>query len=261
MKISLIVPTRQREKMFREFMSSVREMTKKKENIDLHFICDDDDVISLSYTKEVMKENPDFETHLHLVQRKNDALTFNINEDYYNMAAKKCNGDLIWILADDLEILTPGYDVEIIQEAINFTVKFPDKIFCISLRDNTPPPSHKLPKFPCFPLFTKECIPALGGWVLYPRVKTWGADYVTYCIFYPLDRLLQLHKKVYLNHKSWHTKQIKPDKTNQWIGHVFNQTKRIPVHNTDRIIDIDLPVVRARLLGAFKDWREKQGAK
>lgn len=256
MTYDLIVPTCKRPKLLREFVESVDKMTKDKSSITIHFIVDDTDKDTETYTTEIMQQfQGHFKMQLHYIQRKNDIWQFNINEDYYNQIARQTTGDMIWILADDLELTSPNWDEEANQEITNFTVKYPDKIFCVSMLDNTKPPSHLLPKFPCFPLFTRECIAGQDGWLLHPKVKTWGADYVTYCIFEPLGRLLQLHKKTYLNHKSWHTKQVAVDSTNEWIGMVFNQTKMVPANNTDRIINEEVPHIRGKIMDKVRAYQ------
>lgn len=257
--ISLLVPTRKRPGLLAGFMKSVRTMTHHKKNIDMHFIVDDNDSESQAYTQALVNEyQSQITCYIHIVNRKNTVETFNLNEDYYNMAARKSTGDLIWVLADDLELLIPGWDEKVLQEANNFAVKFPDKAFCISLRDNTPPPSHRLPKFPCFPLFPREVLTAQEGWILHPKVPSWGCDYIAYCIFNPLERILELHKDCWINHISWHTKQVGVDETNHWIGHVFNQMKHVPHSDTERIINQEVPTISGKILDYAKEWLKKK---
>ncbi len=257
--VSLLVPTCKRSLLLKRFMASVWTMTFKKKNIDVHFIVDDNDPETQAYTKALVAEyGTQIACYMHIVTRKNTVETFNLNEDYYNMAARESKGDLVWVLADDLELLIPGWDEKVLQEANNFAVKFPDRAFCISLKDNTPPPSHRLPKFPCFPLFPREVLAAQGGWILHPKVPTWGCDYVAYCIFNPLERILELHKDCWINHISWHTKQVAVDSTNEWIGHVFNKMKHVPHSDTERIINQEVPVISGKILDYAKEWQRKK---
>ena len=259
---SLLVPTRKRPLLFREFIDSVNKCTKDKSRIDLNIIVDDDDMETIGYVKAVLPEYPELKSEIHYIKRQNTVLDFNLNRDYYNATAHKTKGDMIWIMADDLEICSYGWDEKVEIEVTNFTVKFPDKMFCVSILDNTKPPSHRMPKFPCFPMFTRECAIGLEGWYLHPGIRTWGADYISYCIFQPIDRLLFIHDKNYLNHKSFHTNQTGVDDTNEWIGHVFNMTKMIDGQNgmpyTDTVIDRDVPHIRNKLvLKAAEIMREK----
>lgn len=252
-KYSLLVPTRERPEMARKFIESVYQMTSQKKNVEILFICDNEDTISKNYVNGFIAEYKNHFMDVRLLTRQRTEM---LNEDYYNWAARQAIGDLIWVLADDLELLVHGWDNEVNIEVSNFFVKYPDKIICVSIKDNTPPPSHKLPKFPCFPMLTKESREALGGWILHPKVPTWGADYVTYCIFQPIDRLLILHKKNYINHKSWHTKQVGVDPTNFRIGEIFNRLKMVPHHNTDRIIDFECPTIRGQLMDKVRAFQQ-----
>jgi hypothetical protein len=233
-------------------------MTKNLNNIDIHLIVDDDDTQTIDYTDKLMREYGMFEVYRHLIKRKNLVTEFNLNHDYYNYAASQSNADAYWVFADDVEIVSPNWDEVVIQEMENFFVKYPDKVICVSLLDNTPPPSHLLPKFPCFPIMTKEARKALGGWILFPKVPTWGVDYVMYEIFHPLQRLLQLHNKCFVNHISWHTKQVGIDDTNEWIGHVFNQMKHVPHSSTERALEQEVPTIRGQLLDYCKNITKEQ---
>lgn len=252
LKISLLVPTCRREQLFAGFIQSVNQMTENKSCLELLVIADEQDTISQKYAKTVLSNFPNIESRL-LIRPYSRYL----NEDYYNWAARQATGDLFWVLADDLEICSPNWDTVIQREVESFSKKYPDKIFCVSIRDNTPPPSHRLPKFPCFPMLTREAQKAFGGWILHPKVPTWGADYVTYCIFQPLDRLLVIHDKNYINHISWHNKQVQPDPTNIRIGETFNQLKMVPHHNTDRIIAEEVPNIRLDLKEQIANFHGK----
>jgi hypothetical protein len=264
MNLDLLVPTRYRPKLFKEFVDSVDRMTANKDRIKLHFIVDYEDNQTIPYVEAVKKEYSHINSEIHYVERQNTVETFNLNEQYYNFVARKCTGDLIWVLGDDVEIVSPRWDEQVEIEVNNFTVKYPDKIFITSILDNTKPPSHKLPKYPCFPMFTQEAKSALGNWILHPKIPTWGNDYILYCIFYQIDRILYLHNKTYLNHKSWHTKQVEVDETNNWIGHVFNQMKHVPHCDTERIIDQEVPRIAGDLKRIINEFylqpKENQNA-
>lgn len=248
-KISLLVPTRDRMQLLQKFVDSVAKMTRNLQNIEIVYICDDDDMRTPKTINNLEQQYPQIAMKT-LVRPRSEML----NEDYYNHAARNCSGDLFWILADDLELVSPNWDDTVQIETESFYKKFPDKIICVSMKDNTPPPSHRLPKFPCFPMFTRECLKAQEGWILHPKVPTWGADYVTYCIFYPLGRLLELHNKNYVNHISWHTKQVEVDHINHRIGDIFNRLKMVPHHNTDRIIAEEVPTIRGKISDQGREY-------
>ena len=266
MKIDLLIPTRKRDGLLRGFVESVDKMTTDKDCITLNYMVDNGDQETEPYVKALVDQYKHIKSEIHYINRQNDIWEFNLNEQYYNYVARKVKGDLLFVVADDLELTSLGWDQDVITEVTNFTVKYPDKIFCISLLDNTKPPSHKLPKFACFPMYTKEARDALQkthcGGILHAAIKTWGADYISYVIFQPIDRLLIMHNKNYINHKSFHTKQVEVDETNEWIGKVFNQTKMrggqrgMPL--TDTLIAFDCPKIRNDLKEQIKQYYENQ---
>jgi len=250
---SLLVPTRERASGLERFMNSVWKTTTHKKNIEVLFGCDEDDNQADAVTKHIINQYRTI--HMEVHKRKRSVY---LNKDYYNWLAEKAHGDFYWILADDLEIMAYNWD-EIILNHINaFLADKPDRIVCASIKDNTPPPSHLLPKFPCFPMFSKQVLEALG-FLLHPRVPNWGADYVAYQTFKPIGRLLQIHDRNYLNHISWHTKQIKPDKTNVRIGNIFNELKMVPEHNVDRILAGEVPKHRGKLNKFIGEHNERMG--
>lgn len=253
-KISILIPTCNRPTLFQNCIQSISQNTKQLENLELLVIVDNTDDPTQDYVRKVMSQYRNIAITM-LLRERSELL----NEDYYNWAGRQATGDLIWIFADDLVVVAPNWDEVVQREVESFTKKYPDMVFCVSIKDNTPPPSHRLPKFPCFPMFTKQCLPALGGWYLHPKVPTWGADYITYCIFQPIERLLELHDRNYINHVSWHTKQVEVDGTNKRIGEIFNKLKMIPHHNTDRILSEEVPVIRGKLLDYVDPTRLMKG--
>ena len=248
-KISLIAPTRERPQLFQQFIQSIDNTTHYKEYIEVLIICDDDDAFSQEYVNLAIKKYG--QLHIRLLTRpRSEAL----NNDYYNFMASQATGDLIWVLADDLVLVFPNWDEDVQREAESIFFKYPDRILCFSMLDNTPPPSHRMPKFPCFPMFTKEARIALGGWILHPKILTWGADYVTYCTFQPIDRLVTMHQHNYLNHICSHNHQVVEDHINKRIGQIFNKNKMNPHHNTDRILAEEIPNIRLDLKQKIKDF-------
>jgi len=91
-----------------------------------------------------------------------------------------------------------------------------------------------LPQFPCFPLVSKEAM-NLMQFVLHPNIPTWGADYALYKLYTQANRYLEIKDRVYLNHVSFHTKQVPEDATAKRIGKTFNQLKMRPEYNVDRL--------------------------
>lgn len=253
LKFSLLVPTRDRHDKLRRFLDSVYKMTTKKNNLQILIGCDSCDRASQDLSNQLKKQ---YERQMNIevyVRSRSEML----NEDYYNWLGHKATGDLIWILADDLELTTPGWDTIVSNSVEHFFEQHPDKVVCCSMLDNTPPPSHKLPKFPCFPMFSVRAR-EYCGWLLHPKVPTWGADYISYCIYKPIGRLLEFHDRNYINHISWHNKQERPDSTSKRIGNIFNKLKMVPHHNTDRILAEECPKIRNEIMDKIKAFNHQK---
>lgn len=240
-RFSLLVPTREREQLANKFMNSIWTNTTHKHNIEILFLCDNDDGGSQNYVIYLQKKFSAID--IKLINR--DRTEF-INKDYYNYLADRAEGEYLWVLADDLEIVRPNWDEIVYNNIQNFLADKPDKIVCVSIKDNTPPPSHRLPKFPCFPMFSRQA-KDFFGWILHPAPPNWGADYIVYMIYRPANRLLEINDTNYINHISYHTKQVQPDNTNRRIGEIFNRLKMIPKYNTDRILSEEVPKLRQQL--------------
>ncbi len=244
MKFSLLVPTRGRPGRLAQFVDSVYTQTTHKKNIEILFALDEDDIDGQTNVQQLINHYKG-QMEMRFYTRPQSEM---LNNDYYNWLGEFATGDMVWILADDLILTQPDWDTVVTREVESFFKIFPDKVVCVSIKDNTPPPSHRLPKFPCFPMFSKEAKKACKGWYLHPKVPTWGADYVSYCIFQPIGRLLEIHDRNYLNHISWHTKQVEVDATNHRIGAIFNRLKGVWHHNTDRILAEEVPAIRNEIV-------------
>lgn len=240
MKISCIIPTRDRQKLFLGCIKSLINNTNKVQDLEVMVVCDEDDSSSISYVNEIIKNHKVLDIKL-LTRLRTEM----INKDYYNYGGEHATGDLLFIMADDLEIVAPNWDLDIAREYESWCVKYPDKIFMVALRDNTPSPSHRIKKPICFPMFTREAMVAQGGWLLLPKIPTWGVDTIMQKIYQAeengLDRTITLDGRNYINHISHHNHQVEIDSTSERIGRIFNRLKMRPEHNTDIAIATDVP--------------------
>ncbi len=240
-KYSLIIPTRDRPVLFHRAMESIYTHTTHKNDIEILVICDTCDPQSPLYVEDAQKKWPSLNIRLLLRERSEFS-----NRDYYNWAADQSVGELVWIFADDLEIVKYNWD-EVIWEGYQAAKRNRmDNVLCLSIKDNTPVPRHDMPKFPCFPMFTRECR-AFFGWWLHPAPPNWGVDYICYQIMNPSGSIIAFHQDNFLNHISYHTHQCKEDATSLRIGSIFNRLKMIPKFNTDRILGEEVPDLQKRL--------------
>ena len=240
---SLLVPTRERVSSLARLFKSIFDTTIHKDQIEILCAVDPDDLKTLQHLPDLINK---YKKIIDIRLHQRPYRTQFLNKDYYNWLAERARGDFMWILGDDLVFYIKEWDEYILERINGFFKHNPSRILCASIKDNTPKPSHHLPNFPCFPMFSKETFKVMG-YLLHPKVPTWGADYISYQTFKPINRLLEIHDKVFLNHISYHTRQCEADKVTRRVGNIFNQLKNVRFHNIQRIEREELPETRKRL--------------
>ena len=249
MDFSLIVPHRERIKPVITYVQSIDRTVKDPSKIEIIFILDDNHPPTEDNIKNLQIRYKHLNIKYYIRSR-----TPYTNKDYYNYGAQYAQGKYIWVNADDLVMLQHHWDERIFNFLETHLKDKKDRIICASIKDNTPKPSPHLPKFPCFPLFSREVLEVLG-YILYPKIPTWGADYIAYQIFHPIHRLLEIQDKCYINHISYHTKTAVEDNVSKTVGATFNALKNVPYHNIQRIEKEELPLVREKLLNYIKNHK------
>jgi glycosyltransferase involved in cell wall biosynthesis len=229
MKISLLVPTRERLQGIGRLLNSIVSCTKNLQDIEILFGTDEDDIYTHQFLN-VINHQQLYPT-LNISYYKRPRSEF-INRDYYNWLAAFAKGDYIWAVADDLVFLVPEWDKLILEKAETYLADKPDRIVCLGIKDNTPKPKVTLPQFPCFPMITKEAY-NFFGFILHPQIPTWGADYLLYLLYTGAKRYLEICDYVYLEHISWHTKAVEEDKISSRIRTIFGRLQHVQQHNVD----------------------------
>jgi len=230
MKFSLLCPTRARTKGVTRLLQNLQETALKLTNIEILFVVDEDDQPTIQFFNIISHQKLYENINLKVFYRTRSEFT---NRDYYNFLAEKATGDYIWALADDLVFLIQDWDKIIEAYIEGYLSNKPDRIMCAGIKDSTPPPKRNLPNFPCFPLVTKEAF-KFFGFLLHPQIPTWGADYLLYLLYHGAGRYLEIQDSVYLNHISWHTKQVPEDATAKNIRKIFGRLQHNPTYNVDR---------------------------
>jgi len=249
-EFSLLCPTRERKNERNRFLISLVNTINNFDNVEILFAVDKDDI----ETQKDIEHSISTFSQLKIKMFVRNRSIF-LNRDYYNWLTGFANGNYYWITGDDLIFMSKDWDYYLLQRIKEYTITRQDRIFCIGPKDNTPRPSDKLPHFPCFPILTKEAVYALG-FALHPNAPTWGADFITFKIFSDnhLNRMLIIDDRVFINHVSWHTRQVSEDPVNKRIGGIFNKLKMIPLFNTDRILAEEVNKYALYL----QNWIEKQ---
>lgn len=247
---SILIPARRHQRIH-SLLESIVKCTDNHSNVEILFMTDiDDDLTPRAINEEIKKL-----TQFHAIRLFTRQRSEMLNQDYYNELAQRASGDLLWVFADDLQITKPHWDTQISEAVTAFSKDKQDKIFIISPKDNTPVPRHDMPKFPCFPMFTRECYEALG-WLFPKQIPCWGVDYIMYLIFHPINRILELHEDNYINHISHHNHQIPADSVAERIGSIFNKLKMVPHYSTDRYIIDEAPYVRKHVLQKIQEYNK-----
>lgn len=236
MRFSLLCPTRGRPIMRENLVKSILNTTSDLKQVELLFAVDKDDNDSQENIKGLIQKYSQLKIRLFVRNR-----SIFLNRDYYNWLAGFADGDYLWVIGDDVVFSYPSWDIYILKKIEEYLVDKKDRIACIGAADDTPKPRSDLPLFPCFPMFTKESVKALG-FVLHPNVPTWGADYLIYHLYKMVGRLLIIDEYIFLRHISYHTKQVEPDGVAKRVGEIFNTLKMRKEYNTQRILREEVPL-------------------
>ena len=227
---SVVLPTRNNITGLIELLDSFVNKAYNKECFEFLIAPDIDDP-ELYMIKEAVKGYPVrvYETHQ----------TDNHNRDYYNWLACKAIGKSIWVMNDDVEILTQDWD-RIISEKIEGK-----EFYFVDVYDTTYNQGDQ--PFPRFPLIAKKCVDTIG-FVFYPQLRTYPADKVIYELYKRADIIIKCHE-VELLHKWIPQDDISKQKIfNTFLEDVENNVLPINIY-------IQLYLL-TKALG--KDWHGKQ---
>ena len=196
MHFSLLIPTRTRIERLKVLLTSIVETTYDKTNVEVLIAYDVDDIPTRDF---LIATNADGVTQLQLnfpdliIKAFGRQQSPFINRDYYNWLADKATGDFLWVMGDDLKILSPNWDSIAFDRLEVYLENKPDRVVYGNIDDGTPPPKDQPKFFCCFPIFSKEAVKALG-FVFHNEIATWGADFAIYHIYgsSEIDRMCNL---------------------------------------------------------------------
>lgn len=228
-------------------MSLRRTITDKK-NTEVVFVIDSDDVVSKDHLDGLITDFPELKIHYHITERSEF-----VNGVYLNWAVQFASGKYLWALGDDVEFRIRDWDTIVKTKIEKFLSNKPDRIAGVGVQDNTPKPKRELPKFPCFPLVTREAY-NFFGFIVHPEVPCWGADYLFYLLYTGGFRYFAIDDKIYLRHISWHIidEPRSPDPVAKRVQQIFAKMQHIPKHNIDKIAANVIPGQITKLLQHLK---------
>ena len=211
-KISMICPTRGRPEMLERFVNSLYE--RGSDNLlntgvfELLLIVDDDDDETIEFYNNNLFKNKTIK----LITRERSKF---FNRDYLTFGASKSSGDLIWGIADDVEIIVDNWD-DVLLNKVNEFEKFVEhgqlanhfycwkpgqKAFYINIDcgDND---FQDFSICRCsFPIITREAFEKLNFFAPH-EWKFWGADYGLGEIYRRAGFVLSL-SEIKVAHWSW----------------------------------------------------------
>lgn len=201
MLISLLCPTRNRQKSLNDLIESILNTVSDINNIEL-LIKQDEDCLYLLDSKYTFIRP--------FIGKKTDFL----NCDYYNFLAKEARGDYLFSIGDDIRLKTKDWYLILQNKVEKYLIDKPDRIAYISVTERGSKAKH-----PCFPIITKEAFNKLGMY-FHPQLLSWGADRCIYEVYSGIDRILHI-PEIEIEHISYHDGKAEYDKTAQSMKERF----------------------------------------
>tara|TARA_R110000824_G_scaffold36029_5_gene112252 strand:+ start:4164 stop:4859 length:696 start_codon:yes stop_codon:yes gene_type:complete len=194
MKISILVPTRNRPENIKTLYESLYKKTKHKDNIEILFYIDKDDINS----KQFFKKN----RGRFLIENKVFIGSRTTLGKAYNYLYKQCEGDLVMSAADDIEFRTDGWDEVLLKEYY----KIKDKIALFAVDDLY----QDTAKLATHPILCREAIDIIGKFIPDDIDCNYGDEWYTY-IYKAIDRYIVL--PIIIEHNHWLVGKANRDKT------------------------------------------------
>lgn len=202
MKISFVIPSRNRQTLLKNCIDSIFNTSDKPENIDVLVIGDNDDT---SYDKFEPRNN------VTLIQRERSVWW---QRDYNNFGHSQTKGDLLWGLNDDCEIVTEKWDTILVNLVKDIYNQQKDKIAYIGMLDGTHREfsKHSHQSSCCFPILTRETFNVLECFMP-EEIHMWGGDVALYEIFIRMKtNRVFFTSDIKVLHHSIHSKETPRDR-------------------------------------------------
>lgn len=103
--ISILIPTREKLEPLKKTLTSIIKNSSNVNNYEILIGVDNDDINTINFLGSIDNEN----IRIFYFERQ----FYNNIHFYYNNLAENAKGELLWIFADDFEILTKNWDLYI----------------------------------------------------------------------------------------------------------------------------------------------------
>lgn len=224
--ISLLCPTRGRpEQALNLYKSFIKTQLGKNELI----FC-------------LQKEDEKFEQYISIF-KSNNITNFIITDSMptcylWNQMALHCGGELITLIGDDVEILTNGWD----EQLINASSRFEDKIFVITVDDGRKDKKQGVNMRCPHPTVHRRWIETLGYFVP-PFFMHRYLDRYTSDLAIKINRFIELPSVIFNHLKFDFAKDNTGTRSRKWLSYDEYVYKNI----ANRYFDVDLDLLKRKI--------------
>jgi len=175
-KFSLILNSRGRSNLLKNLLESIKNTTSNLDEIEVLISCDDDDLETLW-----LLENSEYRfIKVEYIERDRNL------HRRINRLANVADGEFIWILNDDVEIITKNWD-SLCYSLINIYSN--SIIYCRTSCDSVDKEGHA--QYSSFPMLSKISVNKLG-FFMPDFIVGLGGDVVLYRIFEDSNKIIDL---------------------------------------------------------------------
>lgn len=183
MNTSVLIPSRGRVSLLKNFLQSFVEKTDDLNQVEFLIKIDDDDVGS-GYEQMLSENFKNLHYHLFVETRSS-----NLSQDYYNYLAKQAQGKVLWAVNDDCVLNTFHWDTILLS--LRNQYKTDGKIFYF----NVSVAGHSQNEFSPFPMLTREFVESMG-YFHHHLIRTWDADIILWNCFNTLKNVFSTNRMV-----------------------------------------------------------------
>lgn len=203
---SIIIPSRERPHLLTKCIESFYKNAINPTYVETILILDYDDP-TLPSIFSFLNSSP-YNEHIRTIIRSRSK---KIIRDYNNAGTQLSTAKYVWIINDDVEIKTEGYDNILIYSINRFLRHYPDRLLYVLINDDIH--VHLEKEFGnygcCFPIISKETADVICG-VMPSEIDAWGADTELWRIFRGIkeNRILDLTGKIQLKATTIHNDSL-----------------------------------------------------
>src|SRR5579859_7547389 len=151
-KISLIIPTRNRFSLLQNCIRSFFEKATSQSVVEAIMVCDFDDCTVRNMDEIALTNNWNLKM---VFQRQSNMII----RDYNNYGSQCSTGKFIWILNDECEMVTKNWDEILCDKCEEFLVDKPDRIVYVKIDDSTHTSWRREDELGCcFPILSREAV-------------------------------------------------------------------------------------------------------